>query len=214
MLSNLSCTHEYSFDYYIRGIWICVCVCEDEWHISFPFGVSFRTASCSTSVGIRYFLSIPHKLRDNNKRWHHKVPNIIKNKAPETKNLTGYALYEMAGEIRVNPTNCPFVTNELWPWLWQMQQNKDILFETQLKLQLYEISFAHDIFRFGPFVFKFCRAHGRDAAMLCAKFKNDWATQMGIVNERIFTRCEFKICFGGLPILQKLPENSSIRHNM
>ena len=42
--------------------------------------------------------------------------------------------------------------------------------------------FAHDLFLCRPIILKFCTEHGSDTAMLCAKFQNDWATEMDVVD--------------------------------
>ena len=59
--------------------------------------------------------------------------------------------------------------------------------ETHLKLKSREISFVHNT-RFNcPIVLKFCTEHGN---------QNDWKLDMAVMNERDFTRFEFKMRFG------------------
>ena len=69
--------------------------------------------------------------------------------------------------------------------------------ETQHKPKSRQISFAHKLFLNYPIVLKFCTEHGSDTAVLCAKFQNDWATETELMDEREFTRFDFKISLGG-----------------
>ena len=57
-----------------------------------------------------------------------------------------------------------------------------------------------------PIEFKFCTKHGSDTAMLCAKFQNDWGTEMDVMDEQDFVRFDFEMSFRGLSyILQQSP---------
>ena len=53
-----------------------------------------------------------------------------------------------------------------------------------------EISFNHDLLLSCPVILE------SDTAMLCAKFQNDWATEIHIMD--IFMRSEFQMSCGGL----------------
>ena len=43
--------------------------------------------------------------------------------------------------------------------------------------------FARNLFLSGPTIFKFSTEHGSIIAVLCAKFQNDWATEMDVMNK-------------------------------
>ena len=43
---------------------------------------------------------------------------------------------------------------------------------------------AHNLFLNCPIVSKFCTEHGSDTAMLCAKFQNNWTTEMDVVDKQ------------------------------
>ena len=69
------------------------------------------------------------------------------------------------------------------------------LSETHLKPKSVEIWFAHNLFLNYLIILKFWTEHGSVIAMLCAKFKNDLTTEMDVMDERDFTRFEFKMSF-------------------
>ena len=58
-------------------------------------------------------------------------------------------------------------------------------------------------------VLKFCTEHGSITAVLCAKFQNDLATKMGIVDERDFARFKFKMRFGRISYIGTAPRCTS-----
>ena len=67
--------------------------------------------------------------------------------------------------------------------------------ETPLKPKSHKNSFSDNICRSCPVILKFCTEHGRDTAVLCAKFQDNWIIKMDVMGERDFVRFEFKICF-------------------
>ena len=51
-------------------------------------------------------------------------------------------------------------------------------------------SFHMNCFLVCPIMLKFCTEHGSDTAMFCAKFQNDWTTEMDDMEKRHFVRYE------------------------
>ena len=45
---------------------------------------------------------------------------------------------------------------------------------------------------------KFCTDHGNITAVLCAKFRNNWPTQMDDVDEQVFVRIGLDMSFDGI----------------
>ena len=64
-------------------------------------------------------------------------------------------------------------------------------FETQLKELSWNL-FVHNINLSCPIILKFCTKHGSGTAMLCAKFRNDWATEKYLMGIQDFTRFELR----------------------
>ena len=50
-----------------------------------------------------------------------------------------------------------------------------------------------------------CTKHGSDTDALCVKFQNDWTTQANVMDERDFSRFEFKISFGRILYIAQHP---------
>ena len=82
--------------------------------------------------------------------------------------------------------------------------------EINLELKFHEILFAHNPFLSCPIISKFCTEHGSDAAMLCAKFWNDFTTEIDVMHKKVFTIFEFldgirrDILFGKSPQVSAL----------
>ena len=74
--------------------------------------------------------------------------------------------------------------------------NKGYLSETHLKLKSCDIWFVHKSSLSRPIVLQFCTEHGRITGVLCAKFLNVWTIETDVIDERDFTRFEFKMIFG------------------
>ena len=68
--------------------------------------------------------------------------------------------------------------------------NKEYLFETPLKVKARENSLVHNIGFNNLIVLKFF------SAVFCAKLQSDWATETNVMDERDFTKFEFKMRFG------------------
>ena len=47
------------------------------------------------------------------------------------------------------------------------------------------ILFARKLLRGPLIVLKFCTKHGNDAAVLCAKFQNDWENEIDVMDDRL-----------------------------
>ena len=73
--------------------------------------------------------------------------------------------------------------------------------ETHLKLKSREISFVHNLLLSKSIVLKFCTEHDSEAAVLCAKFQNDWWTENSVMDERVFARFESDMSFRRISIL-------------
>ena len=69
--------------------------------------------------------------------------------------------------------------------------------ETYLKLKSREIFFDHNIHFGGQIASKFCTTHDSNTAMLRAKYEYDSTTAKWVIDERDFTRFEFKMNFLG-----------------
>ena len=67
------------------------------------------------------------------------------------------------------------------------------------------ISFAHNLFFSCSIDLQFCTEHGGGTAVLCAKFQNDWANQMGVMDGWDFARLGFKIRLGGISCIATVP---------
>ena len=67
--------------------------------------------------------------------------------------------------------------------------------EIHPKLKFREISFTNKVLRSCQIISKFCTEHGSVIAVLCAKFRNDLTTEIGLMGERDFARFEFKMIF-------------------
>ena len=52
--------------------------------------------------------------------------------------------------------------------------------------QTHEISSAQDIHFIYSIILKFCTKHDNDAAVLCAKFQNDWTTKEEMLEQSVF----------------------------
>ena len=68
--------------------------------------------------------------------------------------------------------------------------------ETHLKSKSCKNSFALNSYLNWPNVLKFCTEHSSITAVLCAKFRNDWAIETDVMDKLDFTRFEFKMSFG------------------
>ena len=82
--------------------------------------------------------------------------------------------------------------------------NKKYPSQTHLKLKSHKISFAYNIHLNNPIVLNFCTEHGSITAMLCAKFHNNWTTEIDIMDERHFTRFWFTMNLQTYPWLISL----------
>ena len=60
--------------------------------------------------------------------------------------------------------------------------------ETHLKPKSREISFVHNLFLGYPIILQSCSMNGSDIVVLCTKFRNDWTTEIDIIDERDFAR--------------------------
>ena len=60
--------------------------------------------------------------------------------------------------------------------------------KTDLQLKLYEIAFVHNLLLSCQMVLKFCTEHGSITAVLCAKFQNHLAIEMGVMDKRDLVR--------------------------
>ena len=66
-----------------------------------------------------------------------------------------------------------------------------------------ELPGAHKLFLNLQIVSKLCTEHGRDTAMLCAKFQYNVTTEMDVMDEWDFVRVEFKISFWAISYTAK-----------
>ena len=108
--------------------------------------------------------------------------------------------------IRVTYCNAEgklFPGNRLWPIITPATQiimlyspNMEYPSEKHLKLKSRKISFVHNSHIEFPIILKFCTEHGSTTAVLCAKFQNYWTIKTDVMDERDFTRFEFKMLFG------------------
>ena len=55
------------------------------------------------------------------------------------------------------------------------------------------MSLVCNLFPGYPIVLTFCTEH---SSVLCAKFQNDWTTEMDVIDERYFARFEVKMRLG------------------
>ena len=78
--------------------------------------------------------------------------------------------------------------------------------EMHLDLKPCEALFAHNLFCSCPIVLKFGTEHGNDTAMLCAKFQNDWTTEMDVMP----CKCMLWKFFGGCSTSRTLAENTLV----
>ena len=69
---------------------------------------------------------------------------------------------------------------------------KDICLKSILNSKFCEISFAHNNYFCHPIILRFCSEHGSFAAMLCAKFQNDWTTEEWLTGKKVFAKFEHK----------------------
>ena len=67
-----------------------------------------------------------------------------------------------------------------------------ILLETHLPVKSSEISFAHNLLLSCEIVLTLCTEHDCVSVVLCANFGNDFTTEIDVLDERNFTRFEFK----------------------
>ena len=65
--------------------------------------------------------------------------------------------------------------------------------ETHFNPKSRKISTTHDSF-LSCSVVKCCTEHDSDTVVLCAKFQNDWAVGINVMDQRNFVRFEFKVC--------------------
>ena len=112
--------------------------------------------------------------------------------------------------------------NEVWlgynpiNWYQQKQEesgamcNMGYLSETHLKLKSRKISFIHNSHSKFPIVLKFCTEHGSTTVVLCAKFHNNWTIKMGDMDERNFTRFEFKMHFRRMSHTAHTPDHNDM----
>ena len=71
-----------------------------------------------------------------------------------------------------------------------------------------KILFIHNIHLDNSIILKFCTEHGSNTAVLCAKFQNDWMIETDGMDERDFTRFEFKMSFGWISYIAQHPRVS------
>ena len=75
-----------------------------------------------------------------------------------------------------------------------------------------KVSCAHHLLRSNEVILRFGVEHNSDIAVHCATFQTDKATEMGVMNEKIFARFDFKVSFGWIscvaPDLKPAPINS------
>ena len=61
-----------------------------------------------------------------------------------------------------------------------------------------QVSFAHNIHFSCQITLKFCTEHGSITAMLCAKFKNDWMTELWVWSDILYCssplECVLQLC--------------------
>ena len=60
--------------------------------------------------------------------------------------------------------------------------------ETDLQLKSYEIAFAYNLLLSCQMVLKFCTEHGSITAVLCAKFQNHLANEIGFMDKQDLVR--------------------------
>ena len=65
--------------------------------------------------------------------------------------------------------------------------------------------FACNLFVSCQIVLIFCTEHGNITAVLCAKFQNNLINEMDVMDEKDFTRFEFKRSWGGIYHILKQP---------
>ena len=62
---------------------------------------------------------------------------------------------------------------------------------------------------------KLCRKHVNDVAVLCVKFRDDWANEMHVMYQRDFTIFQIKMTFGGIGLILGLrPANERRRYKV
>ena len=77
-----------------------------------------------------------------------------------------------------------------------------------LQLRSGEIAFTKNAFLSCPIILKFCSEHGSDTVVLWAKCQNDWTMEMDIVDERVFVKFQFNVCWGEIFCIASTSGNS------
>ena len=81
---------------------------------------------------------------------------------------------------------------------YQKAIEKNITPKTHLVLKPRETSFTLNLFLSRPIVLKSCTEYGSGIAVLCAKFQNDFITEVDVTNKLNFPRFEYKRSLGGI----------------
>ena len=68
-----------------------------------------------------------------------------------------------------------------------------------------KISLAHNWLLSDEIVLNFCTEHGSITAVLCVNFQNDLTDEMGVLEERDFTRFEFNMSFEQISHIATIP---------
>ena len=79
--------------------------------------------------------------------------------------------------------------------------------EIHLKLKSCQISFVYYIHSICPIVLMFCTEHSSDAAVLCAKYQNNWASEKWVLEKHGHLRFEFKMGFRVLSHIATSPSS-------
>ena len=112
-----------------------------------------------------------------------------------------YNLYTHTGQWRHRCQSRPRVHPAI--------QGDVTIWEIPRKLILYPIfpqnTFTHNLFFSSPIVLKFCTEHDSYTVVLCAKYQNDWATEIDAMDERDFARFEFKMSSVGKSCIATSP---------
>ena len=68
--------------------------------------------------------------------------------------------------------------------------------DINLQLKSPENSIVHHTRVNNTFISKIYTEHGNITAVLCGKFQNDWKNATDVIDERDFTRFEFRVLWG------------------
>ena len=89
---------------------------------------------------------------------------------------------------------CVLILSNILPMCSQYRISRN----THLKFKYCEFTISRNSLFICPIIWKCCTEHGSYTAVLCAKFKNDWATDNDVMDEWDFAIIELKMNFRGI----------------